>query len=73
MSTIITLDNVYRVFEWVRNSYMLSMGSILTLKKARYAVCRTLRLRKSTLLHMMAGLDKPSKGSIMIGKPALIS
>ena len=69
MSTIITLDNVYRVFRMGQELIYAVNGVNLNIEEGEICCLQgPSGSGKSTLLHMMAGLDKPSKGSIMIGK-----
>lgn len=69
MSTIITLDNLYRVYRMGQERIMAVNGVNLEIKEGETCCLQgPSGSGKSTLLHMMAGLEKPSKGSIIIGK-----
>lgn len=69
MSTIITLDNVYRAYRMGQERIMAVNGVSLEIAEGEICCLQgPSGSGKSTLLHLMAGLDKPSKGSITIGK-----
>lgn len=69
MPTIITMDNVYRIFRMGQERIYAVNGISLDIEEGEICCLQgPSGSGKSTLLHMMAGLDKPSKGSITIGK-----
>lgn len=69
MSTIITLDNIYRAYRMGQERIMAVNGVNLEIEEGEICCLQgPSGSGKSTLLHLMAGLDKPSKGSIIIGK-----
>jgi len=69
MSTIITLDEVYRIFRMGQERIYAVNGVSLNIEEGEILCLQgPSGSGKSTLLHLMAGLDKPTKGSITIGK-----
>ena len=76
MTTNSTLkaDNIYREFHTVENTLMVLKGLNLELnKKDIAAVIGASGVGKSTLLHILGGLDRPSKGQVFINGQSLSS
>lgn len=69
MSTVITLENLYRAYRMGQERIMAVDGISLDIKEGEVCCLQgPSGSGKSTLLHLMAGLDRPSKGAITIGK-----
>lgn len=71
-NTILKADNIHREFQTVENSLLVLKGLDLELKiKETAAVIGASGVGKSTLLHILGGLDKPTEGKVYINGESL--
>lgn len=69
---ILTASDIHREFETVDNHLHVLRGLNLTLEKKQIAaVVGASGVGKSTLLHILGGLDKPTKGEVTINGQTL--
>ncbi len=65
--TVIRVRNLYKIFSLGEEKVRALNGVNLEIKKGEFvAICGTSGSGKSTLLNMLSGLEKPTKGEIVV-------
>ncbi|MCR4908219.1 MAG: ABC transporter ATP-binding protein [Lachnospiraceae bacterium] len=65
--TVIRVKNLYKIFSLGKEKVKALNGVDLEIKKGEFvAICGTSGSGKSTLLNMLSGLEKPTKGEIVV-------